>query len=660
MSDDYGSRYTSAYPFPLSASSNRLYSGSLSGSIGPDDTSDEDWFKIPMLKGATYQLQVIGGPEVYDLNDAKVTLYKPNGISTLKSWSYDQSRRNGYVYNDGILVTAPIEESNDYYLKVDLDSFADDLDVGNYIVSVNQLTEGFTTYLTQSLATTMTDDFGNRYTNAHTFPLTVDGSGLASGSLQGILGPEDTSDEDWFKVRLLKGATYQFQLSGGSEVYDLNDSRITWYKPNGISTINYWSFDQNRRNGYVYNDGIYTTSPIESSDDYYLRVDLDTYADDLDVGQYTISVEQLTPGFAAPTPTPAPRPVPLPTAAPLPTTAPLPTAQTPTPGAQKPTKPGAAAGPTVINNYYTTNNTNTTNTSTNTSNNTNNNTNTTINNTGNGTVQTGNIGTVENTNDIDTNITIETSFELKSVNVNLSLAITGESKKSEKVEGTTGDDLIADGAGKDKLIGNEGADQFYFSGNEPYKKNKADQVVDFNTAQGDQIIVADQIFFNPIITNSVLEKLGSNPAIPVANNKRDLRKISQEDHDFVYYKPKGELYMDTNDAGGGFAEKKSDADPLIGNLGRKQDLTNQSLGSLVEDLKEEKASEPEITVATNKKEFKEAKKEGVDLVYYEPKGDLYVDGNGEKGGFGNRNQGGIIADLPKNTPLTEADILVGE
>ena len=398
----------------------------------------------------------------------------------LKSWSYDQSRRNGYVYNDGILVTAPIEESNDYYLKVDLDSFADDLDVGNYIVSVNQLTEGFTTYLTQSLATTMTDDFGNRYTNAHTFPLTVDGSGLASGSLQGILGPEDTSDEDWFKVRLLKGATYQFQLSGGSEVYDLNDSRITWYKPNGISTINYWSFDQNRRNGYVYNDGIYTTSPIESSDDYYLRVDLDTYADDLDVGQYTISVEQLTPGFSAPTPTPAPRPVPSPTAAPLPTTAPLPTAQTPTPGAQKPTKPGAAAGPTVINNYYTTNNTNTTNTSTNTSNNTNNNTNTTINNTGNGTVQTGNIGTVENTNDIDTNITIETSFELKSVNVNLSLAITGESKKSEKVEGTTGDDLIADGAGKDKLIGNEGADQFYFSGNEPYKKNKADQVVDFN------------------------------------------------------------------------------------------------------------------------------------------------------------------------------------
>ena len=183
--------------------------------------------------------------------------------------------------------------------------------------------------------------------------------------------------------------------------------------------------------------------------------------------------------------------------------------------------------------------------------------------------------------------------------------------------------------------------------------------MDFNTEQGDQIIIADQIFFNPIITNSVLKDLGSNPDIAVANNKRDLREASKEDHEFIYYKPKGELYLDTNGAESGLVDKQSDADPLIGNLGRKQNLTNQSLGSLVEELKEEQSSEPEITISTNKKEFIEAKKEGVDLVYYEPKGDLYVDGNGAKGGFGNSNQGGIIADLPKNTPLTEDDILVG-
>merc|ERR1712196_93401 len=139
-------------------------------------------------------------------------------------------------------------------------------------------------------------------------------------------------------------------------------------------------------------------------------------------------------------------------------------------------------------------------------------------------------------------------------------------QKSEKVEGTSGDDLIADGAGKDKLEGNDGADRFYFSGDEPFSKKKADQVVDFNTKEGDQIIVADQVFFNPIITNSVLKDLSGNPDIAVANTKKDLNNISKEDHDFVYYKPKGELYIDTNDSEKGFTDNKSDTDPLIANL----------------------------------------------------------------------------------------------
>ena len=178
MADDYGSRYTSAYPFQLTASSNRLYSGSLSGSIGPDDTSDEDWFKIPMLKGATYQLQVIGGPEVYDLNDAKITWYKPNGSSTIANWYYDQARSDGYVYDSGIITTSEVGKTDDYYIKVDLDPYGDDLDVGQYDISVEQLTEGFTTYLTQSLATTMADDYGSRYTSAYTFPLSANARAL--------------------------------------------------------------------------------------------------------------------------------------------------------------------------------------------------------------------------------------------------------------------------------------------------------------------------------------------------------------------------------------------------------------------------------------------------------------------------------------------------
>ena len=632
MSDDYGSRYSSAYPFPLSANSSRLYSGSLSGFIGPDDTSDEDWFKLRLLKGATYEFKLTGGDEVYDLNDAIIRWYKPSGTSLIESWYYDSYYDSTDTYFDGTYTTSAVTATDDYYLRVDLDGSA--LDVGAYTLEVEQLTEGFTSFLTQSLSETMADDYGSRYTSAHTFPLTVNGSGLASGSLSGTIGPDDISDEDWFKVRLLKGATYEFKLTGGDEVYDLNDAIIRWYKPSGTSLIESWYYDSYYDSTDTYFDGTYTTSAVTATDDYYLRVDLDGGA--LEVGAYTLEVEQLTPGFgsATPTPTPAPISTPTPQPTPQPTPSPAPSAV-------------PSDSPTVVNNYYTTNN------NTSTANNTNNNTNTTINNTGNGNVSTGNIGTVEN------NTYIDNSFELNSVAVNLSNAITGDSKKNEKVAGTSGNDLIADGDGRDKLEGNAGADRFYFSGNEPFAKSKADQVVDFDTKEGDQIVIADQVFFNPIITNSVLQELGGNPDVAVADSKKDLNKIAKEDYDFVYYKPKGELYIDTNGSNKGLVNKNSDDDPLIANLDKKDALTSQSLNDLVDNLEQEKESEPYIAVAANKKEFKKASTEGVDLIYFEPKGDLYVDGNGTDKGFGSKKEGGLIADLTNGTELTEDNLLVG-
>ena len=546
MADDYGSRYTSAYPFPLSANSSRLYSGSLSGSIGPDDTSDEDWFKIPMLKGATYQLQVIGGPEVYDLNDAKITWYKPNGSSTIANWYYDQARSDGYVYDSGIITTSEVGKTDDYYIKVDLDPYGDDLDVGEYDIRVEQLSEGFTTYLTQSLASTMTDDYGSRYTSAYTFPLSANASGLASGSLTGVIGPDDNNDEDWFKVRLLKGATYEFTVAGGSEVYDLNDSKITWYKPNGSSTIANWYFDQSRDDGYVYDEGIYTTSPISSTDDYYIKVDLDPYGDSLDVGQYTMSVEQLTPGF--------------------------------------------------INN----------------------------------------------------------SFELRSVSIDLSTAITDNSKKNETVEGTSNRDLIADGRGKDTLIGGAGADQFYFSGEEPFKKNTVDKVGDFSAEDGDSLVIAEDIVVNPLVTNQVINDLSNKPNVGVASNKKELGQLSKDDHDFIYYKPKGEFYVDDNDDSKGLASKGDD--PLLAKVDRNTELTQTVIDDIVDDLKKG----PELAVVDSKKDLKKASKDGHDLIYFEPSGDLYIDGNGDSKGFGKKTEGGLLVDLPKDTVLTESDILIGE
>ena len=143
-----------------------------------------------------------------------------------------------------------------------------------------------------------------------------------------------------------------------------------------------------------------------------------------------------------------------------------------------------------------------------------------------------------------------------------------DSKKSEKVNGTDGDDLIADGRGKDKLIGGDGADQFYFAGEEPFKKKAVDKVIDFDASEGDIIVIADEV-----------------------------------------------------------------------------------IGDLTED--------PTLAVADTKKDLKQLSKDGYDLLYFEPKGDLYVDGNGDSKGFGKKSEGGMIADLPNDTILTESDVLIG-
>ena len=210
--------------------------------------------------------------------------------------------------------------------------------------------------------------------------------------------------------------------------------------------------------------------------------------------------------------------------------------------------------PAIVNNI--------TNNVTNVINETNNNTNVSINNEGSGNINVGNIGTVNNTT------TIDNSFTIQITSINLSLAITGDSKKSEKVEGTDGDDLIADGRGKDKLIGGDGADQFYFAGEEPFKKKTVDKVIDFDSSEGDAIVIADEV-----------------------------------------------------------------------------------VGDLTED--------PTLAIADTKKELKQLSKDGYDLLYFEPSGDLYVDGNGDSKGFGKKSEGGMIADLPNETILTESDVLIG-
>ena len=121
----------------------------------------------------------------------------------------------------------------------------------------------------------------------------------------------------------------------------------------------------------------------------------------------------------------------------------------------------------------------------------------------------------------------------------------------------------------------------------------------------------------------------------------------------LFSAPTGNTHLiDMNGKENGFAGK--DADPLLANLGKNTELTD----ALIDDVLYELNADPSLAIAGSKTELKSLAKEDYDLIYFEPKGDLYVDGNGDSKGFGKISEGGMIADLPNNTILSESDVLI--
>ena len=65
-----------------------------------------------------------------------------------------------------------------------------------------------------------------------------------------------------------------------------------------------------------------------------------------------------------------------------------------------------------------------------------------------------------------------------------------------------------------------------------------------------------------------------------------------------------------------------------------------------------------FAVASTKKDLKQLKKSGADIVYDERKGKLYLNGNGEKKGWGSKAIGGLIAKV-KGKPQVSANDVTG-
>jgi len=153
--------------------------GSVTGEITGGKT-DKDWFKVSLVEGETYQIDLEGAPtdagtltdpylrQIYDSTGA------PTGI---------RDDNSGVGWNSKLMFTAT--STGDYYLEAG--------------------TRGATDTGTYTLSVKATDDFSASTSTTGT----VDVGGSATGEITG-----GKTDKDWFKVSLIEGETYQIDLEG--------------------------------------------------------------------------------------------------------------------------------------------------------------------------------------------------------------------------------------------------------------------------------------------------------------------------------------------------------------------------------------------------------------------------------------------------------------
>ena len=69
---------------------------------------------------------------------------------------------------------------------------------------------------------------------------------------------------------------------------------------------------------------------------------------------------------------------------------------------------------------------------------------------------------------------------------------------------------------------------------EPFKA--VDKVIDFDSSEVDAIVIADQ----------VVGDLTEDPTLAIADTKKELKQLSKDGYDLLYFEPKGDLYVDGN------------------------------------------------------------------------------------------------------------------
>ncbi|RNC87508.1 MAG: calcium-binding protein [Synechococcus sp. YX04-3] len=107
--------------------------------------------------------------------------------------------------------------------------------------------------------------------------------------------------------------------------------------------------------------------------------------------------------------------------------------------------------------------------------------------------------------------------------------------KKDKITGSSEGDVLAGGVGKDVLKGGGGADGFLFNQPNEYGKKKADKIKDFDSDEGDSILVDKEVM-----------GLGKKIKLKIVTGKKASKKAATSKMDFVYDGKKGLLYFNEN------------------------------------------------------------------------------------------------------------------
>jgi hypothetical protein len=108
-----------------------------------------------------------------------------------------------------------------------------------------------------------------------------------------------------------------------------------------------------------------------------------------------------------------------------------------------------------------------------------------------------------------------------------------------------------------------GSNIFYFDKYDKFTKKNADKITGFNSSLGDKIAVNDLSL--PGLKNR------DSFYFAVASNKKDLKALSREGFDVVYYEKKGFLYHDGNGTQKNWGGKKEGG--LFGRVDKGLDLS---------------------------------------------------------------------------------------